>query len=309
MSKIDPKRLLSKKEIADLEKVGVKGAKTEGDARKKLLKILSDNDIEDVDDETTKDLIEMAEAFYEGEVEEEEEELEEEESEEELEEISDEVEEKHNKKQAKTVKAVNKANKGKAAIPAKTTAKPAVKKKAVKIDTEIYVPLHKSFPEDKFEYNYLAKGGVSIKFIGKNSKKVVMTYDNLSHVEAEVTGDVFFLKGIPKLDSFLEGQDTSKSWSGRTFVKKLTIKQIAKLITKEFKEAIMSKVDKSDKTLGANRDKMESGLKGKTVAPVKKAVAPVKKAAVVVKKAVVPVKKVVAKPAAKVVAKKVVKKK
>ena len=65
---------LTEADLKSLKSIGITGVKTEDEARKKVLAYLKKNDIEDVENESLKDLIEMAEAFYDGTEEEEEEE-------------------------------------------------------------------------------------------------------------------------------------------------------------------------------------------------------------------------------------------
>ena len=89
---------LSKEQKEELKNVGVTGVTTVEGARKKLIKYLQDNELEDVENDSLSDLIQFAEAYYEEEGADEEEELEEIEEaeeieeEEELEEIEEEEE-------------------------------------------------------------------------------------------------------------------------------------------------------------------------------------------------------------------------
>ncbi len=57
---------LNKTLLSELKSVGITGVKTEDDAKKKLVAFLAENDVDNVEDEDLKSLIEMADAFYEG---------------------------------------------------------------------------------------------------------------------------------------------------------------------------------------------------------------------------------------------------
>ena len=279
---------LTDADVKSLKSIGITSVKTEDEARKKLLAYLKKNEIEDVEDEPLKDLIEMAEAFYDGDAEAEEDETEEEEvpapkkkaapapvakkkavvveedEEEDMEELA-----KESKKKV-------------AAAPVKK----AVAKKEVASDKVAFDPktndadakvLHKAFgkhfPKGEFEYKFLAGGGVTIFHVGKNSKKAVVSFDNIKSRASELTGNLY-LNSASRIahDEIPCDSDLHFAWSKTSFVKNVKISEVDEILTDELVTFLMSKVAKLDVKLGKNRDKMEANLKGDKT-PAKKVVA------------------------------------
>lgn len=349
-------------------------AKSEEDAREKLLEILKDNGIDGMEEEDTETLIDIAESFVEegGETESEEQEAEELANEAEEEEEEEETEEEKPKAKGKkapakddddeeeeeteepeeeeteegdefdemdrtelkayikkngleiTVKksmtdddirelireAVNDeeeeteeeaeeeapAPKAKAAKKAETEApeKPAKKKEEKKEtkskpagkrgtkldpknnedDRKAFAPLKKLFPEDEFNYAWVASAGVTIKHKGTNSNRSMVLIENCSQMpDGSIKCNLYLLTFNKQLEVLDEaGIEYEKCWSGAPLIKGITLDEAIEII-KGLLDNILSSVKKIDKKLGENRKKMEENLNKK--AP-KKAAKPAK---------------------------------
>lgn len=348
-------------------------AKSEEDAREKLLEILKDNGIDGMEEEDTETLIDIAESFVEegGETESEEQEAEElaneaeeeeteeekpkakgkkapakddDEEEEEEEEETEEPEEEETEEGDEfdemdrtelkayikkneleiTVKksmtdddirelireAVNDeeeeteeeaeeeapAPKAKAAKKAETKApeKPAKKKEEKKEtkskpvgkrgtkldpknnedDRKAFAPLKKLFPEDEFNYAWVASAGVTIKHKGTNSNRSMVLIENCSQMpDGSIKCNLYLLTFNKQLEVLDEaGIEYEKCWSGAPLIKGITLDEAIEII-KGLLDNILSSVKKIDKKLGENRKKMEENLNKK--AP-KKAAKPAK---------------------------------
>ena len=349
-------------------------AKSEEDAREKLLEILKDNGIDGMEEEDTETLIDIAESFVEegGETESEEQEAEElaneaeeeeteeekpkakgkkapakddddeeeEEEEEETEEpeeeeteegdefdemdrtelkayikkngleitvkksmtdddirdlireaVNDEEEETEEEAPAPKAKAAKKAETKAPEKPAKkkeekkeekkeTKSKPAGKRgtkldpKNNEDDRKAFAPLKKLFPEDEFNYAWVASAGVTIKHKGTNSNRSMVLIENCSQMpDGSIKCNLYLLtfnKQLEVLDE--EGIEYEKCWSGAPLIKGITLDEAIEII-KGFLDNILSSVKKIDKKLGENRKKMEENLNKK--AP-KKAAKPAK---------------------------------
>lgn len=322
-------------------------AKSEEDAREKLLEILKDNGIDGMEEEDTETLIDIAESFVEegGETESEEQEAEElaneaEEEEEETEEPEEEeteegdefdemdrtelkayikkneleitvkksmtgddirelIREAVNDKDEETEEEAEEeapAPKAKAAKKAETKApeKPAKKKEEKKEtkskpagkrgtkldpknnedDRKAFAPLKKLFPEDEFNYAWVASAGVTIKHKGTNSNRSMVLIENCSQMpDGSIKCNLYLLtfnKQLEVLDE--EGIEYEKCWSGAPLIKGITLDEAIEII-KGLLDNILSSVKKIDKKLGENRKKMEENLNKK--AP-KKAAKPAK---------------------------------
>lgn len=118
----------------------------------------------------------------------------------------------------------------------------------------------KMFPTDTYLYAFVING-VSIKYIGKNSKRGVFLYDNLTrHEDGTISGNLYLntmTKETDKLDEL--GIDYQLCWTNAPFVKAVTIEEANDILEKVF-EIITSFVNKVDKRLGDNRKKMEESL-------------------------------------------------
>lgn len=280
---------------ANLNKLGIK-AKTEEEAHEKLIAILEKNGIEGMEDESLTALIDMADAFLndsedEEEVEEteddevddtEEEEDDETDSEEvevdddeAMDELADEVEaddaEAEEAEEAKKEeKKAKKAEKPEKKSEKKTTEKKQRKSKnGVKLnpktnveDREALATLREIFPEKDYEFNWI-EGGVTIKHIGKNSKRAVLSvYDLARKDDGTVIFTLLFntmTKEVEKLEEL--GLEYSVSnWTKQPFIKNVT-PEYAKEVIGMLLETILGFVGKLDKRLGENRKKMEENLK------------------------------------------------
>lgn len=323
-------------------------AKSEEDAREKLLEILKDNGIDGMEEEDTETLIDIAESFVEegGETESEEQEAEElaneaeeEEEEEETEEpeeeeteegdefdemdrtelkayikkngleitvkksmtdddIRDLIREAVNDEEEETEEAEEEAPapKAKAAKKAETKApeKPAKKKEEKKEtkskpagkrgtkldpknnedDRKAFAPLKKLFPEDEFNYAWVASAGVTIKHKGTNSNRSMVLIENCSQMpDGSIKCNLYLLTFNKQLEVLDEaGIEYEKCWSGAPLIKGITLDEAIEII-KGLLDNILSSVKKIDKKLGENRKKMEENMNKK--AP-KKAAKPAK---------------------------------
>ncbi len=345
-------------------------AKSEEDAREKLLEILKDNGIDGMEEEDTETLIDIAESFVEegGETESEEQEAEElaneaeeeeteeekpkakgkkalakdddEEEEEETEEpeeeeteegdefdemdrtelkayikkneleitvkksmtdddirelireaVNDEEEETEEEAEeeapAPKAKASKKAETKAPEKPAKkkeekkeTKSKPAGKRgtkldpKNNEDDRKAFAPLKKLFPEDEFNYAWVASAGVTIKHKGTNSNRSMVLIENCSQMpDGSIKCNLYLLTFNKQLEVLDEvGIEYEKCWSGAPLIKGITLDEAIEII-KGLLDNILSSVKKIDKKLGENRKKMEENLNKK--AP-KKAAKPAK---------------------------------
>ena len=195
---------------ATLKKLGIK-AKTEEEAHDKLIAILEKNGIEGMEDESLTALIDMADAFLndpddsEDEVEDEVEETEDDEvddteeeeddetdseeveadDDEEMDELANEVEaddaEAEEAKKSEKKTAEKKSEKKTAEKKQRKSSKNGVKlnPKMNVEDREALATLREIFSEKDYEFNWIV-GGVTIKYIGKNSKRAVLSVYDLA---------------------------------------------------------------------------------------------------------------------------------
>ncbi len=295
---------LSKEQVKELAGVGIKGVNTVEEARKKMIEFLNENDIEDVDDDSYEDLFEMVDAMYEDseqanddladEVEDEDSEDEdedsddedEEEDEEEDDEDEDEDEEdeepapkkksssKKNveveKKNDKVQKSADKKAKKETTKKEKAKAEPKVSKRLNPLqseeDAKKFDALKKALGKD-FEYNFIANGGVSVKFLGKNNKKVFMSFDSPKVTkDGEIIGRVYMSSVRDEnvlRDLFGEDFEIKKSWSGNMLVMGISLDELVECIkeNKDGFDEVVANLSKKDEKLGKNREKMEKDLK------------------------------------------------
>ena len=294
---------LSDQLVKRMKTIGIKGVKTEDEARKKLLSFLEKQGIEGMEEEDTDSLIEMAESFGdEDEVmneaeqeaedlaeeaeEEEEEEDEEEESEEptddddEEEEESDESEEDEEPEEEpapKSKKATKKEVK-------KEEKKPAAKKRkssSVKLnpkkneeDRKYFKVFSKLFPESDYNYAWLSTNGVNIKNKGKNSNRSLVLIENCTLRERDgkevITCNLYF-SILNHREEILKEKDIDfeNCWNGSPMIKNLTFDETLETI-EEVYDHIIGLVNKVDKKLGENRKKMEESLEKITKKETKK---------------------------------------
>lgn len=290
---------LSDQLVKRMKTIGIKGVKTEDEARKKLLAFLEKQGIEGMEEEDTDSLIEMAESFGdEDEVmneaeqeaedlaeeaedeEEDEEEGEEEESEEpaedddEEEEESDESEEPAPKsKKATTKKEVKKEEKKPAAKKRKSSSVKLNPKKNEE-DRKYFKVFGKLFPESDYNYAWVSTNGVNIKNKGKNSNRSLVLIENCTLREKDgkevVTCNLYFSILNHKEDVLKEKDiDFENCWNDTPMIKNLTFDEVVETI-EEVYEHITGLVNKVDKKLGENRKKMEESLEKNTKKEVKK---------------------------------------
>ena len=195
-----------------------------------------------------------------------------EEDEEEVDAEDEEPEEEQKPAKKATKKPVAKKSekpKKKAATTAKKAAEKKPSKRSKKLDPKnndddrqaLIDAFSKMFPTDKYLYAFVING-VSIKYIGKNSKRGVFLYDNLTrHEDGTISGNLYLntmTKETDKLDEL--GIDYQLCWTNAPFVKAVTIEEANDVLEKVF-DIITSFVNKVDKRLGDNRKKMEESLK------------------------------------------------
>lgn len=294
---------LSDQLVKRMKTIGIKGVKTEDEARKKLLAFLEKQGIEGMEEEDTDSLIEMAESFGDEdevmneaeqeaedlaeEAEEDEEEDEEEESEEptddddEEDEESDESEEDEEpeeepapkSKKATTKKEVKKEEKKPAAKKRKS---PSVKlnPKKNEEDRKYFKVFGKLFPESDYNYAWVSTNGVNIKNKGKNSNRSLVLIENCTLREKDgkevVTCNLYFSILNHKEDVLKEKDiDFENCWNDTPMIKNLTFDEVVETI-EEVYEHITGLVNKVDKKLGENRKKMEESLEKNTKKEVKK---------------------------------------
>lgn len=204
-----------------------------------------------------------------------------------------------------------------AAKPAtKPTAKPvaAAKTKAVKLNPkddedarEHFDFLKEIFSEDEYIYAWISNAGVTVKYKGKNSNRAVLSLENSRVTSEGVFTATLYLPTFNGKAEKLDENDVNYEicWSGVPFVKDLSIEDLSEVLTALLSE-IETSVNKFDKKLGENRQKMEENLK-KPAAAAKPAAKPTAKpVAQTAKKKVVeeededevPAKKTATKPAA-----------
>lgn len=288
---------LSDQLVKRMKTIGIKGVKTEDEARKKLLAFLEKQGIEGMEEEDTDSLIEMAESFGDEdevmneaeqeaedlaeEAEDEEEESEEpaeDEEEEEEEEESEEDEEPEEEPAPKSKKTAAKKE------VKKEEKKPAAKKRkssSVKLnpkkneeDRKYFKVFSKLFPESDYNYAWLSTNGVNIKNKGKNSNRSLVLIENCTLRERDgkevITCNLYFSILNHKEDVLKEKDiDFENCWNGSPMIKNLTFDETLETI-EEVYDHIIGLVNKVDKKLGENRKKMEESLEKTTKKEVKK---------------------------------------
>ena len=286
---------MAKKIDAKLEKrlknLGIT-AKSEDDARKKLVAKLEKEGIEGMEEEDLENLIDMVESFVEDDNDTEEnedvdtEETSEEESDDDedddIEDLADEVEaeeaeesedDEEEDEEPAPKKASKKAEPKKEEKPAKKETKKAEPKKTaskrgVKLDPknneddrEAFNELQELFGEG-YQLDWLSSFGLTVKHIGKNGKRGVLTLENATkHDDGRITCNLYLLtmtKETEKLDEL--GIDYELCWTKAPFMKGITLEEALDILKKVF-EIITGFASTVDKRLGDNRKKMEDNLK------------------------------------------------
>ena len=282
---------LSDQMVKRMKTVGI-SAKTEEEARKKLLAFLEKQGIEGMEEEDTDSLIEMAESFGDedevvneaeqeaedlaDEAEDEEEDEDEEASEETADDDSDEEdddeepeeEEEKPKKTAtakKTKAEVKKAEKKPAAKKQNSTRGVKINPKVNAEDRKVFKVFHELFPTDKYNYCWVSNCGVNIKNKGTNANRSLVLLENFISKEVGgkdvITCNLYFSILNNKEDILNDkGIEFENCWNGTPFIKNITVEDAIETI-KDVYEAITGLVSKADKKLGENRKKMEESLK------------------------------------------------
>ncbi len=251
-----------------LAAIGI-AAKTEEEARTKLLEILNENDIDGMEEEDTDTLIEIAEACcYDEKTEEEEmdelaDEVEQEEMEE-VEELEDEIEEVEEIEEVDEIEEVEEVKKPQKVETKKTSKKKRrLNPKTQEEDRKYFIDTFEAiFPENDFEYAWVASAGVTIKYKGKNSNRGIVSVENASlQPDGSIRCNLYFLtlaKNVEVLDSV--DIDYAICWSGVPFVKGITFDKAVEMIESVI-DFILPNVKKMAKRLGENRKRMEENLK------------------------------------------------
>lgn len=273
-----------------LSNLGI-NAKSEDDARKKLLDKLEKEGIEGMEEEDTENLIDMVESFVEetdaDEVDDEVEDTTEDSDDEEdddIEDLADEVEgedsadeeEDEEEEEAPAPKKSAKKEKTEKSAPApkkpakkeKTEPKKVTSKRGVKLDPknneddrEAFAELQELFGEG-YQMDWLSSYGLTVKHIGKNGKRGVLTLENATkHDDGRITCNLYLLtmtKETEKLDDM--GIDYELCWTKAPFMKGITFEEALEILKKVF-DIITGFASTVDKRLGDNRKKMEDNLK------------------------------------------------
>lgn len=189
-------------------------------------------------------------------------------------------EKKSSKKEKKAAEPEKQSTKTAKAKPEKKEEKKfAPAKKSAKLDPknndddrkELLNALTPYFPEDKFEYAWVVSAGVTIKHKGSNGRRGIMLLENCTRqADGAITCNAYLLTFAKKTD-LLEQNDVEYSvcWNGNPFFKHITLEDLCGFID-EWKDEMLSFVEKVDKKLGENRKKMEENLEKKS-APAKTA--------------------------------------
>ena len=150
-----------------------------------------------------------------------------------------------------------------------------VSKRGVKLDPKnneddrnAFAELQELFGEG-YQLDWLSSYGLTVKHIGKNGKRGVLTLENATkHDDGRITCNLYLLtmtKETDKLDDL--GIDYELCWTKAPFMKGITLEEALEILKKVF-EIITGFASTVDKRLGDNRKKMEDNLKksGKKVA-------------------------------------------
>jgi hypothetical protein len=157
----------------------------------------------------------------------------------------------------------------------KTTNKPVDKKSITKVapkgnkkfdprvnegDREFFDVFEKLFPQDKYEWKWM-NGGLTVKFAGKNSKKVVCYLTSSSSGLVKVWLPSLIGKTAILDEAGIEFFDGT--WNKTPIIKDLEVEESIELIESIY-DQLMKVIGNHDAKLGANRAKMEKEMeKGK----------------------------------------------
>ena len=131
-------------------------------------------------------------------------------------------------------------------------------------DREAFDVLKKLFPEDEFNYAWVASAGVTIKHKGVNSNRSLVLIENCSkQADGSIKCNLYLLTFNKQLEVLDEaGIEYETCWSGAPLIKCITLDEAVEIIS-GLLDNIMSSVKKIDKKLGENRKKMEENLEKK----------------------------------------------
>lgn len=131
-------------------------------------------------------------------------------------------------------------------------------------DREAFDVLKKLFPEDEFNYAWVASAGVTIKHKGINSNRSLVLIENCSkQADGSIKCNLYLLTFNKQLEVLDEaGIEYETCWSGAPLIKGITLDEAVEIIS-GLLDNIMSSVKKIDKKLGENRKKMEENLEKK----------------------------------------------
>lgn len=276
-----------------LKNLGI-NATTEEEAHKKLVMALEREGIEGMEDESLATLIDMADGFLnENSTDDEEDDIEE--LDDEVEDLDDEEDddeeegayEKQMDELAAEVKAeeggdddedddeeevveLKKVKKAKKVKDEQPKVRKATKRglkldpKNIASDREVLDGLRAMFSED-YMFDWLKTFGVTVKHIGKNGRRGVISLENLvQHNDGKVTCNLFLLimaKQTEVLDELgIEYYVNSMNFPS---LKCVTLEEVQEIVEK-IRPYIEKTVIGIDKRLGTNRKKMEENLKKKT---------------------------------------------
>lgn len=246
--------------------------KSEEDARAKLLAALEKEGVDGMEDETLQTLIDMVDGFrdtVDDEVEDEIEEVDDEVDDvdslaDEVEDEEAELEKKEEVSEKETVKIDTEEETPKGEIQKMA---PKRERKTASIDVKnnpsdkklIVEAFNKMFPEGEYLYVPISNG-MSVKYIGENSKRLAFSFMNMKRKDDTVMGNLYLNALTKELDKLNElGIEYILSSLDIPFVKAVTIAE-ANDILKDVVDIFMSLIKRNDKRLGKNRKKMEANL-------------------------------------------------
>lgn len=134
--------------------------------------------------------------------------------------------------------------------------------KKVEEDRKHFKPLLELFPEEEFQYSWVASSGVTIKYKGENSRRAVALIESCSLLaDGNVRCHLYLLTFTKKLEILDElGLDYSKAWNDDPYIKGIHLTEAIDIL-KSLMPHIEEDVSKIDNRLGVNRKKMEDSLK------------------------------------------------
>ena len=293
-----------KKLLAALEKEGVEGMEDETldtlidmvDGFRDSVEIEDEEPEEEVEDEESDEVDEDEQDAEnladEVEAEDDEENSEEEVEDEESDEVDEDEEPEENSDNSSEEEPEDEVEPVKKEAPVKKATKKAATKKAAKKEVEpkkrqskklnpqnnpeaqkeLIAAFEKMFPADTYTYTFVVSSGMSVKYIGNNSKRGVFLFDNLTRQnDGVITGNLYLNTMTKETDVLDEmGIDYKLCWTNAPFIKAVTIEEAIEILEKVY-DIITSFVAKVDKRLGDNRKKMEENLEKTAKKTTKKA--------------------------------------